>query len=257
MPVRRYCICARCSIIGSSIVIVYGLFYSLEAYNVEANLKLHPLHKNSLPDFFNTWKLLIESFWDILQSSDIWKTFFLRHKMDDKELGLWLSNPSTERVSGAICRHDPSQTLGITKVLFFKAGPVHLLQRVCGCGSREGGKLLRPCSPCTPPCRLPPWEQPFEGVITAACITWVTANGSWSQLMKPLKKPPLLWFLFKFWGVGARPGSQTITDVVMGGLCSRLAFWLVMGRGCSKSTFEERLLVGTLQPYNTAFSIPS
>lgn len=42
------------------------------------------------------------------------------------------------------------QTLGITKVLFFKAGPVHLLPRVCGCGSREGGKLLRPCSPRTP-----------------------------------------------------------------------------------------------------------
>lgn len=87
-------------------------------------------------------------------------------------------------------------------------------------GGRDGGgaPLLRSCSPlCHPPlspdlpllllpCRLPPREKPFEGVITAACITWVTAIGSWSQLMKPLRKPPgFLRFLFKFWGVGVRP----------------------------------------------------
>lgn len=91
------------------------------------------------------------------------------------------------------------QTLGITEVLFFKAGPVHLLPRVYGCNSREGGKLLRHSSPLYPsPCRLPPQGQPFEGVITAACITWVTGDGGWSQLMKPLKWPPFSWFLLKF-----------------------------------------------------------
>lgn len=50
------------------------------------------------------------------------------------------------------------------------------------------GELLRPRSPCTTPppsCRLPPWTHPFDGVMTAACITWVTAGGTQSQLMKP------------------------------------------------------------------------
>lgn len=81
-----------------------------------------------------------------LQSSDFVKSFFF----DERELPPWLSNLSIERGCRVICRHDPSQTLGVTKVLFFKACPVHLLQRVCGCSSREGGKLLRPRSPCAP-----------------------------------------------------------------------------------------------------------
>lgn len=108
--------------------------------------------------------------------------------------------------------HEHPQTPGITKVLFFKAAPVHLLPSVCGCGSREAGKLLRPCSTCTPlPVACLLRGQPFEGVITAACITWVTADGGWSQLMKPLKKLRRSWFLLRLWRTGARPGSQTHT----------------------------------------------
>lgn len=109
-----------------------------------------------------------------------------------------LFHPSTQTIQSHLQATVHPQRQGITKVLFFKAGPVRLLPRVCGCGSREGGKLLRPCSPLvTPPCRPPPQGQPFEGVITEACITRVTADGGWSQLMKPLKLLPFSWFLLK------------------------------------------------------------
>lgn len=159
----------------------------------------------------------------------------LRYKMVEKELSLlpflllspslsvFPIHPSTERVSGAICDHDPSPNTGDHKGVIFQSWPrpppaegVRLRFK----GRWETSEALFPLYP--PPCRLPPRGQPFEGVITAACITWVTADGGWSQLMKPLKKPPLSWFLLKFWRAGARPGSQTITDVVMGGLWARV-----------------------------------
>lgn len=67
------------------------------------------------------------------------------------------------------------------------------------------GKLLRASGP---PCRPPPPKHPFEGVITVACITWVTADAGWSHLMKPLKNSPFhAWFLLKL--CRSRPGSQT------------------------------------------------
>lgn len=109
---------------------------------------------------------------------------------------------------------------------------------------RRRGWLLRPCSPPSYPptssllpCRLPPREKSFEGVITAACITWVTAIGSWSQLMKPLRKPPrLLWFLFKFWGVRARPDPAGVS---FGRAAIRPAIRLPVGRWCSNSMFAD------------------
>ncbi|KAK2869819.1 hypothetical protein Q8A67_024211 [Cirrhinus molitorella] len=69
--------------------------------------------------------------------------------------------------------HAPSQTQGITKVLFFKAGPCASCWAGPAVLQGRGGKLLRACGP---PCRPPPPGQPFEGVITVACITWVTAD---------------------------------------------------------------------------------
>lgn len=81
------------------------------------------------------------------------KNICLRWKMDELSLlSFSLSFPSVrgESIRSHLQTTIHPQTPGITKVLFFKAGPVHLLPRVCGCGSREGGKLLRPCSPCTP-----------------------------------------------------------------------------------------------------------
>lgn len=121
--------------------------------------------------------------------------------------------------------HGPSPNTGDHKGVIFQSWPCPPPAegvRLWFKGRWETSEALFPLYP--PPCRLPPWGQPFEGVITAACITWVTADGGWSQLMEPLKKPPLSWFLLKFWGARARPGSQTITDVVMGGLWSKLAF---------------------------------
>lgn len=103
--------------------------------------------------------------------------------------------------------HAPSQTQGITKVLFFKAGPCASCWAGPAVLQGRGGKLLRACGP---PCRPPPPGQPFEGVITVACITWVTADAGWSHLMKPLKNSPFhAWFLLKFCSGGSRPGSQT------------------------------------------------
>ncbi len=92
---------------------------------------------------------------------------------------------------------------GITKVLFFKAGPCASCWAGPAVLQGRGGKLLRACRP-------PPPGQPFEGVITVACITWVTADAGWSHLMKPLKNSPFhAWFLLKFCSGGSRPGSQT------------------------------------------------
>lgn len=145
----------------------------------------------------------------------------LRCKMVEKQLDLlpfsyclclslsvFPIHPSTEKVSGAICDHDPSPNTGDHKGVIFQSWPcpppaegVRLRFK----GRWETSEALFPLYP--PPCRLPPRGQPFEGVITAACITWVTADGGWSQLMKPLKKPPLSWFLLKFWRAGVRPGS--------------------------------------------------
>lgn len=103
--------------------------------------------------------------------------------------------------------HAPSRTQGITKVLFFKAGPCASCWDGPAVLQGRGGKLLRVCGP---PCRPPPPGQPFEGVITVACITWVTADAGWSHLMKPLKNSPFhAWFLLKFCSGRSRPGSQT------------------------------------------------
>lgn len=102
---------------------------------------------------------------------------------------------------------------------------------------------------------VPPSLSPASsGAALWGCHTRSLYNMGYCQLWlvtadEAFKEAFPLWFLLKFWGVGARPGFQTITDVVMGGLCSRLAFWPAMGRGCSKSTFEQRMLVGALQCY--------
>lgn len=148
--------------------------------------------------------------------------------------------------------HDPSPNTGDHKGVIFQSWPcpppaegVRLRFK----GRWETSEALFPLYP--PPCRLPPHGQPFEGVITAACITWVTADGGWSQLMKPLKQPPLSWFLLKFWRAGPRPGSQTITDIGMGGLWSKVGLhfnsWWVEG---APSPYFTRILFSALQTFH-------
>lgn len=155
--------------------------------------------------------------------------------------------------------HDPSPNTGDHKGVIFQSWPcpppaegVRLRFK----GRWETSEAQFPLYP--PPCRLPPQGQPFEGVITAACITWVTADGGWSQLMKPLKQSPLSWFLLKFWKAGPRPGSQTITDVALGGLWGRggLHFDMRWVEGAPSPCLTP-ILLGALQTYTTAFSSPS
>lgn len=75
--------------------------------------------------------------------------------------------------------HPPTQE-GSQRCYFSKQA----LSASCGAGPAalqgEGGELLR----------APPLGQPFERVITVACITWVTADATWSHLMKPFKQRP-------------------------------------------------------------------
>lgn len=160
----------------------------------------------------------LESFWTLWSFNLCKRNTFLRYIYIyiKKNLGLvcfssslCLSHPSIERVSGAICRPRSIPKHWGSQRCYFSKLPLSTSCRVCAAavqgkvGNFWGPVPLVP--PPSPPCRLPPQGQPFEGVITAACITWVTADRGWSQLMKPLKKPPLSWFLLKFWRAGARP----------------------------------------------------
>lgn len=97
-------------------------------------------------------------------------------------VSLCLSNPSKRWIgqgwimSAAICRHDPSQTLGITKVFFFKANPVHLLPRVHGWGSRQGGgNFLGPVLSVLRPSLLSPaslWRCHNRGQYNTGYCWW-------------------------------------------------------------------------------------
>ena len=75
---------------------------------------------------------------------------------------------SLRSLSGAICRARSIPNTGDHKGVLFQSRPCPPPAESLGCGSREGGKLLRPCSPRTapPPPPLSPASS-FEGVITA------------------------------------------------------------------------------------------
>lgn len=159
------------------------------------------------------------------------------------------------------------QTLGITKVLFFKAGPVHLLPRVCGCGSREGGKLLRPRSPCTP-CLSPV----SSGAVLWGChncglynmgYCWrrlVTVDEAFKEASPLMVSVKILESRSKVWLPDnyRRSNGRTLGQ-------REPAFCLVMGRGCSKSMFEKNVvqsiatlhyrLLSPLQKNETTLSI--
>lgn len=158
-------------------------------------------------------------------------------------LSLCLSHPSSiERGSRAICRpRSIPKHWGSQRCYFSKLAcpPPAEGVRLRFKGRWETSEAPFPSYP--PLCRLSPRGQSFEGVITVACITWVTADGGWSQLMKPLKKPPLSWFLLKFWSEAWLPDSSRRSNART--LSRREpAFCLVMGRGCSKSMFEKNVV---------------
>lgn len=133
-----------------------------------------------------------------------------RHKMAERESRLPFCFPSvySESILSHLQTTIHPQTQGDHIGVIFQSSP---------CSPPAEGPRLRfkgrwetseaPFSLYSPPCRLPPRGQPFEGVITAACITWVTADGGWSQLLEPFKEPPLSCFLLELESTAPLPDN--------------------------------------------------